>query len=32
MQGLLSKAMRQRQRKPEKVMGYFQHPDVRYAA
>jgi transposase len=32
MQGLLSKAMRQRQRKPETVKAYFQHPDVRYAA
>jgi len=32
MQGLLSKAMRQRQRTPEKVKSYFQHPDVRYAA
>lgn len=32
MQKLLSRAMRDRQRKPEKVMGYFQHPHVRYAA
>jgi len=32
MQQLLSKAMRQRQKRPATVMNYFQHPDVRYAA
>lgn len=32
MQQLLIKALRQRQRQPQKVRGYFQHPDVRYAA
>lgn len=32
LQKLLNRALRQRQRRPEKVMGYFQHPDVRYAA
>jgi len=32
MRKLLSRAMRQRQRKPETVRNYFQHPDVRYAA
>jgi transposase len=32
MQRLLSKAMRQRQKRPATVINYFQHPDVRYAA
>ena len=32
MQALLSRALRQRQRKPHLIKGYFQHPDVRYAA
>ena len=32
MQKLLIKTMRQRQRKPETVKNYFQHPDVKYAA
>lgn len=32
MRSLLRRALRERQRQPEKVIGYFQHPDVRYAA
>jgi len=32
MQKLLSRAMRQRQKRPATVMRYFQHPAVRYAA